>query len=108
MFTGTAGLSNNNETFQDETEDVNSFEGFLGTEFKIFDLGDLDLTTQVVAYPSFSIKNRIRTLFSFDFKMDLPLNFDFVIGFTHNYDSKPPNEGSKSDYMLQTTIGWDF
>ena len=99
----------NDETFTDETiESKSSQEVFLGGGLDIFDIGDLDLFTNVTVYPSLSEKGRVRTDFKFDLKYDLPLDFYIQFGYTLNYDSDPVAGASSSDYVLQTTFGWDL
>jgi len=99
----------NDETYTDETiEDKSSQEVFLGGQFDIFDIGDLSLFTGVTVYPSISESGRIRTDFKFDLKYDLPLDFYINFGYTLNFDNQPVEGASKSDYVLQTTFGWDL
>ncbi len=99
----------NNETYTDETiEGKSSQEIFLGGQFDIFDMGDLSLFTSVTVYPSISESDRVRTDFKFDLKYDLPLDFYINLGYTLNYDNQPVEGASKSDYVLQTTVGWDL
>jgi len=72
-------------------------------------MGDLDLTTSLYGYPSLTQKGRFRTDFNFDVRYEFAFDLSFGVGFTLNYDSKPPVTGaSKSDYILQTTIGWEL
>ncbi len=99
----------NNETYTDETiEDRSTAEAYLGSQLDIFDIGDLSLFTGVTVYPSLSESGRVRTDFKFDLKYDLPLDFYINLGYTLNYDNQPVEGASKSDYVLQTTFGWDL
>ena len=99
----------NDETYTDETiENKSSQELFLGGQLDIFDIGDLNLFTNVVVYPSVSESGRVRTDFKFDLKYDLPLDFYINLGYTLNYDNQPVEGAAKSDYVLQTTVGWDL
>lgn len=104
-----AGANNNNEQYLvDSIPDRNTWEGFIGTELNFFNIGDLDLLTTVVAYPSISDAGRWRTDFKFDAKYDLPLDFYIKLGFTLNYDNRPPAGSSESDYVLHTGFGWEW
>ena len=104
-----AGANNNNEQYLVDTiPDRNSWEGFIGTELNFFNIGDLDLLTTVVAYPSFTEAGRWRTDFKFDAKYDLPLDFYIKLGFTLNYDNRPPAGSAESDYVLHTGFGWEW
>ena len=88
------------------TTDRNSAELFAAAEYKIFDLGDLELNTKVIAYPSLTEKGRFRS--DFDFNVEYEFGFDLFInlGFTLNYDNQSVEGASSSDYVLATTIGW--
>jgi hypothetical protein len=98
--------------FEDYTDPVisgrNSAEAFAALEYKIFNLGDLELNTKVIAYPSLTEKGRFRT--DFDFNIEYEFGFDLFInlGFTWNYDNQPAEGASPSDYVLATTIGWEL
>lgn len=108
-FGSIAGLGWNNERFNDiNNTSRNSLEAFAGLELNLFDLENFSLLTNVITYPSITEKNRIRTDFEFDVKYDLPFEFFIKLGFTLNYDNKPINEASKSDYIFQSTIGWEL
>ena len=80
------------------TADRKSWEGFLGCELNLFNMGDLSLLTQIVAYPSFTESGRWRSDFSFDAKYDLPLDFYVKLGYTLNFDNRPA-EGSVEQIM---------
>lgn len=105
-----SGVTYNNENFRvhDSNKDNNSAEGFVATELNLYDIGDLSLLTRVVAYPSLTESGRWRIDYSLDVKYDLPLDFYINFGITLNYDNKPVQSGSETDYVLQTTFGWSF
>lgn len=104
------GANNNNEKYTDETSSQNSWEGFLGTELNLFNIGDLNLATKFIAYPSFTTAGRWRADFNFDLKYEMPFDDDFYIklGTTINYDNKPVDEGSDLDYVFHTGFGWQW
>jgi len=104
------GANNNNEKFTDETPDRNSWEGFLGTELNLFNVGDLNLYTKLFAYPSFSESGRWRSDFNFDVKYEMPFNDDFYIKIstTVNYDNRPVAGASEVDYVFHTGVGWQW
>lgn len=104
-----AGAAWNYEDYTEPgTADRSSAEAFAAMEYNIFDIGDLDLRTSVFAYPSLTEKGRFRTDFSFDLKYEFPLDFFINLGFTLNYDNMPVEGASESDYVLQTTFGWEL
>jgi len=117
------GANYNNETFlPNTTTDINgndstytepgrqSWEGFIGTELNLFDIGDLNLATKIFAYPSFTEAGRWRTDFNFDAKYEMPFDDDFYIklGVTFNYDNRPIEGASETDYVLHTGFGWQW
>lgn len=99
----------NNETYDDETiESKSSQELFLGGQLDIFDIGDLNLFTNLVVYPSLSESGRVRTDFKFDLKYDILEDFYINLGFTLNYDNQPVEGAAEADYVFQTSVGWDL
>lgn len=104
------GLSFNNESFDFENTITtnNSWEAFFGTEANLYDIGDFNLLTRWVVYPSLSESKRIRTDLNIDVKYDLPLDFFIKFGLSLNYDNQPIQSGSQTDYVFQTTLGWSL
>ena len=104
------GVNYNNENFSSDENDRNSMEGFLGTELNLFDIGNLNLLTKLIAYPSFTESGRWRTDFNIDTKYEMPFDDDFYIkiGLTFNYDNKPIEGASDSDYVFHTGFGWEW
>ncbi len=111
-WNGFLGVAINNENFAEMPEepsaDRESFEGIVGTELNLFDVGDLNLMTNTYWYPSFTEKGRNRVDFRFDLSYDLPRDFYVKTGLTVNYDSKPAPEASETDYVVVTGFGWEF
>ena len=103
------GANYNNENYAQSTApDRKSWEGFLGTELNLFNIGDLNLLTRLVAYPSFTESGRWRSDFNFDAKYDLPLDFYIKLGYTLNFDNQPAAGAPKSDFILHTGFGWEW
>jgi hypothetical protein len=95
--------------------DRNSMEGFFGTELNLYDIGDLNLLTSLIVYPTIisdeSVESgRVRTDFRFDAKYDDILIDDFYVraGFTLNYDNRPAEAGRDVDYIFTTGFGWEW
>lgn len=117
-----AGVAFNNEEFglvtnveppavpQDSLYGRQSFEGYIGTELNLYDIGDLNLFTNLTAYPSMTESGRWRADFRFDAKYDDFLLEDFYIraGFTLNYDNQPAEVGKEVDYVFTTGFGWEW
>jgi len=108
------GLQPLNEEFSDGITPSNeSTEFFLGTQWNLFDTGDLSFQGSVFAYPSLTEqddltgKNRFRTDVTFDIKYDLPLDFYLRTGITLNYDNQAVT-GSNTDYVWNFGFGWEL
>ncbi|NIK92443.1 DUF481 domain-containing protein [Mangrovimonas sp. CR14] len=104
------GLAWNNEQFIPEANQSvqNSMEAYGAVVFNMFDVKDFSLNTSLAVYPSLTEGSRIRCDYTLDLKYDLPLDFFIKLGLTYNYDSKPVAGASTSDYIFQTTFGWEF
>ena len=103
------GAAWNYENYSEATAiDKNSAEAFAALEYNIFDLGDLDLLTKLIAYPSLTESKRFRTDFSFDMKYEFKRDFFINLGLTVNYDNQPAEGSSPFDYVIQTTFGWEL
>lgn len=107
-LSASTGMTFNREDYSNETDILKSTEGFLGAEFNAYDIGDLSILTKFSWYPSFTEQNRNRVNYSFDIKYDFPLDFFIKLGYTLNFDSRPPNDATSRDYVFQTTLGWEF
>jgi len=103
------GANYNNENYAiDSIADRKSWEGFLGSELNFFNVGDLNLLTSIIAYPSFTESGRWRSDLKFDAKYDLPLDFYIKLGFTVNYDNQPAAGSPETDYIFHTGFGWEW
>lgn len=105
----TVGANYNDEDYTPpDLEDRHSWEGYMGTELNLFNVGDLSLVTYLLAYPSFTESGRWRSDFKFDAKYDLPFDFYIKAGFDLNYDNQPAEGSPKVDYVLHTGFGWEW
>ncbi len=102
------GLSFNNETFFNEVEPRNSLEVYIGTEGKLFDVGDLNFTGSLNVYRSITKSGRWRSDLKVDAKYDLPWDFYIKTNFTVNYDNKSAVPGNYFDYIFALSFGWEF
>ena len=102
-----AGAAPLRETFTNNTPERNSTEIFLGTDWNLFDTGDLKFNGSVFAYPSLTERERFRTDITFNIKYDLPLDFYIKTSATLNYDNKAV-EGAQTDYVWTFGIGWEL
>lgn len=106
-----AGVNFNNENFTDpEIQDRQSWEGFIGSELNMFNTGDLDLLTKIIAYPSFTESGRWRVDYSIDTKYEMWFDDDFYIklSFSLNYDNQAVEGAAATDYVFSTGFGWEW
>lgn len=104
-----AGGAWNNENYTDPSiTSRNSAEGFAGIELNMYDIGDLSILSSLSVYPSFTESRRLRSDFKFDLKYDFPLDIYVKLGYTFNYDNRPVEGASETDYIFQTTVGWEL
>jgi hypothetical protein len=102
------GASYVSEYFSSEEPDKSSFEGYLGSELNLYDIGDLSLLTRAVVYRGITESGRWRSDVVFDAKYDLPLDFYIRLGITLNYDNQPAENAPDSDYVLSSGFGWEW
>ena len=104
-----AGTSYNNESFSGpDAISQNSLEGFVGSELNLYNIGDLSLLTKAIVYPGITESGRIRFDGNIDLKYDLPLDFFVKVGVTVNYDNRSVTAASDTDYIFQTSFGWEL
>jgi len=101
-------LNRNVEKYSDKNADRNTWEGFLGSELSIYDLGNVNLTFDLIVFPSITESGRWRSDITFDIKYDLPFDFFIKLGTTPNYDNQPVSEARDLDYILHTGFGWQW
>nr|WP_299340874.1 DUF481 domain-containing protein [Allomuricauda sp.] len=102
------GFNNNLERFTNETTNRNTWEGFLGSEVNLYDTGDLELALVFMGYLGLTERGRYRTDINFDTKYELPLDLFIRLGVSLNYDNRPAENASETDYIIRTGIGWEW
>lgn len=104
-----AGANYNLERYTNAVSpDRESWEGYLGSELNLFNVGDLNLLANLAVYPGITESGRLRSDFKIDVKYDLPLDFYIKVGTTLNYDNQPAAGSSKNDYVFHTGFGWEW
>jgi hypothetical protein len=102
------GISFNNEQYFTDDPKRNSFEIFFGSEYNMFNFNDLSVLAKTTVYSDVTEKNHWRSDVGLDFKYDMPLDFYVKTGFTLNFDNKPVETGTKTDYVLNIGFGWSW
>jgi len=103
------GIAFNNERFtQESSEAILSYEGLVAVGFNLFGWDDFSVNTTGTGFPSITDVGRYRVTGNFVLVWDLPHDFDLTLGYTLNYDNKPPNNGETADYVVSLTFGWSL
>ncbi len=105
-----AGLLLNRE-FSSEQTVTNNAEGIINLTYDlfIFSKPNIDLTTSIILYPSFTVKNRIRSDFNFRVRWEVFSNFTLNFKYYFTSDNKPPSvTATEFDYGINTSIGYTF
>ncbi|MCD4735587.1 MAG: DUF481 domain-containing protein [Bacteroidales bacterium] len=104
------GLMINNEWTSDTVSSSN-YEGLAYISYDIFKFSnpDVNVSSYITAFPSLSVKNRIRTEFEVQGKIEIISDMYFSLKVYGKFDNKPPNmNSSSSDYGIVTSIGYSF
>ena len=102
------GINSNREVFTDDTPNNQSWEGLIGSELDLFDMGNLSLYNYLLAYPSITERKRWRIDGKLRFQYDLPLDFYVKLDFSLNYDNISHEGSSKTDFVTTTGFGWEW
>lgn len=103
------GFALNSERYlNDENASGNSVESFVEFEIKIYGIKDISITNKVQYFGGLADLDRRRFNLTFDAKFDLPLDFYIGGNINYNYDTKENTDGSKSDYVIKSSVGWKF
>lgn len=110
-FITTLGVLVNQERGSDDSESSTNYEGLVRLEYRIFRYRDpeINVTSYLDFYPSFTVPDRYRTDLDVQIKYELFNDFYLGISFYHNMDTKPPaSASSTSDWGITTSIGYKF
>lgn len=109
MYFGTSsGFALNTERFENSDKPGQSFEAFILGEANVYGIKDFRFEAKVQFYPSLTVKNRYRGIYTLDTRYDLPLDFYVGINATINYDNQPSEDAHKYDSVFQSVVGWTF
>jgi len=103
-----SGLTYNIEKYTNSTDNKESMEMFLTTQFNMFNFKKIDLFVSATGFPSLSEKGRFRADYSFKIKYDLPYDFYIKTELQANFDNQPVSSAIKNDYVFSTGFGWEL
>lgn len=108
-FGGGAGVAGVRENYGGDTpSSSSSFEGLGVLQLNAYNIGDLSVESGVSAYPSFTNKGRVRVDANISIKYDFPYDIYIKLDYINNFDSEPPLDVPKRDFVFQSTIGWEW
>ena len=107
-FNTSLGIGYTFENFADTLEDRRSVEGKFNLEYNMFDIGDLNLYTNMSVLPSFTEKGRYRLNLNIQIKYDLPRDFYIKTGIDYKYDNEPVEGVLPEDYVFTIGFGWEL
>jgi len=108
-FNSDIGIAYTFENYtQDSVSDRKSVEGKIALEYNMFDVGDLSLRTKLNLFPSISERGRLRTVYNFTAKYDLPRDFYIKASVDYQYDTKPVEGVDPEDYVITFGFGWEL
>jgi len=102
------GANRNIEKYSDADSDRRTYEGYGTMELNLYDVEDFSLLLSTTVYAGITEQGRWRSDTKLDIKYDLPLDFYIRFGATLNYDNKPIEGVSTTDYIVQTGFGWEW
>lgn len=106
-----AGFVVNQEFNIDTTSSRWNFDGVATLSYRLFRFQDpeINITSNLAAYPSFTVPGRYRIDFNISAKVTIISDMYFNLSLYENYDSKPPSTtASNNDYRITTSIGYAF
>jgi len=110
LWSVTGGLALVNEQLAGDEEAQTSVEGFFNTDYEFFtyDTPKTTLTTSLTLFPSLTESGRVRGQLDFALRRELITDLFVEISVYDSYDSQPPEEASKNDYGIVTSLGYTF
>ena len=110
VFSTIGGFVLNNERFSPETgrEVVNNLEGMVAAEYYTFRFDASEFRTYVAAFPSITDPGRYRINADMRIYWKISGRLKMSIGFTNNFDSRPPAGTPRNDYVLTSSVRVDL
>jgi len=111
LLSAAGGLQITQEWNKDKAGSSTSLEGIIYMRHRKFQYDDpeIDLSTNLSIYPSFTTWGRYRVIFNTNLKWEIFNDFFWRLTFYDNYDSQPPTDGAaKNDYGITLSFGWKY
>ena len=110
LWSVTGGLAVANEQRAGDEDAETNVEAFFNTEYEFFtyDTPKTTLTTALTVFPSLTDSGRVRAKLDFDLRRELVKDLFIGLSVYDSYDSRPPEEGTRNDYGIVTSLGYTF
>ena len=92
----------------DSIDERKNIESKFALEFNMFDMGDLSLLSKINIFPSITEPGRVRSIFNFTAKYDLPRDFYIKGSADYQYDNMPLEGVDPDDYVYTFGVGWEL
>ena len=105
------GVVFNREWSKGEEAARDNIDGMAYATYRMFRFKDpsVDITSSVVAYPSFTVTNRWRVNYDLKVKVEVISDLYFSLSYYYNYDTRPPSaDAEKFDYGIVSSVGYTF
>jgi len=105
------GIVVNKEWSADTSGTRQNLDAYASLSYRLFRFKDpdIDITSNLSAYPSLTDKDRLRIDYDIKIKIEIVDDLYFSLSYYINYDSKPPSESAaKDDYSITTSVGYSF
>jgi hypothetical protein len=105
------GLAYSSENVSGGIESNQTWEAYgrLGWDWFRYDLPELNLSTNLLVFPSITDNGRVRGDFDISFRWEFIDDFFWRLSFYESYDNKPNDPtAEKTDYGINTSVVWDF
>jgi hypothetical protein len=93
-----------------QVENDSTVEGLLAVDLEWFrfDTPELDVTTRLTFFPNLTDTGRFRTNLDVDFRWEVFSDLFLGLSLYHSHDSDPLSDGTRNDYGVATSVGWEF
>ena len=105
------GLDWNRERYSSEAtvgRTGESAEAILGTQVNFYRFKTTNILADARVYPSLTDPGRVRFDLNTSLKLRLAKDLYWRFGYYLNFDSRPPQNLSKTDYGSTSSLGWTF
>lgn len=111
FITAFGGMDWNRERYSSNAtvgRNGNSAEAIFGTQVNFFRFKTTNILADARVYPSLTDLGRVRFDFNASLKLRVAKDLYWRFGYYLNFDSRPPQNLSNSDYGSTSSLGWTF